>query len=610
MGFTLLSLLLLFNHEPWRDEAQAWLLARDSTSIGALIGQMGYEGSPALWHVILFLPAQLGLPYRTMFIIHFLIMLTAVITFMRHAPFSRAQKILFIFGYYALYEYNAIARNYAISVMLLFFIATMYKNRFERPVVYAMLIFLLSNSNVHNLVISMSLAGMHLTELAFEKISSLKKKATVHPPLAPHWRGIGTLPDNPDRALALWRVGGLLQKKHILSVCIIAAGFFASIHQLTPPKDLAPSYARWYFDLDRSQYTHIITTAINNAFSVKFLYETVRYGLIFLFGDNFFVKYLFFTFPLTTLLSCLIIFATVGCLIRKTQPLLLFLVSSISSIVIFCFKSAGDTRHHGFIFITFVFCLWIANAYRERPCSAFQALIAKAFRKPNWLRGRGARQANAQPQGETSQTSDVAGGLPGRLFTQRNCRYLITIIFSVSTIKSCPAFYYELKYDFSAGKRTANFLTGEKLVNNKTFIATYLSSSTLSIIPFIPKPYSRLYFIEHERYHSFMVWDKDWFLASYSLPTGCRDAKPLKSIYDRLSPDTLPADEITKRVDHATAGKDYETILLILNRKAEDAGDFLKKYHLIAQFANTLVKDESFYLYQKTTAAELWNNSF
>ncbi len=573
LGFTLLSLLLLFNHEPWRDEAQAWLLARDCASIRALIGQMGYEGAPALWHLILYLPAQLGLPYRAMFIIHFLIILTAVVTFMRHAPFSRVQKILFIFGYYALYEYNTIARNYAVSVMLLFFIATMYKNRFERPVIYALLIFLLSNSNVHNLVISMALAGMYLIELAFEKISSLKIT-------------------------------------HLLSVCIIAAGFLAAIHQLSPPKDLAPSFARWYFDLDRGQYNYIMTTAINNAFSVKFLYESVRYGMVFLFGDNFFVKHLFSTFPLAAILSCLIIFATVGCLIKKTQPLLIFLVSSISLIVIFCFKSAGDTRHHGFIFITFVFCLWIANTYRERQRYAFQALVAKAFRKPLWVWGGSVRQADALPQDGTGQIANAAGGLLDRLFTERNCRYLITVIFSFSTTKSCPAIYYELKYDFSAGKRMANFLTGEKLVNSKTFIASYLSSSALSVVPFLPKPYSQLYFIEHERYRSFMVWDKDWFLASYTLPEGCRDAKPLKSIYDGLSPYTLPMGEIAQRIDRATAGKGYDAILLILNRKAEESADFLKKYHLVAQFADTLVKDESFYLYQKTDAAELWKNGF
>ncbi|MBI5308102.1 MAG: hypothetical protein HZB37_07195 [Planctomycetes bacterium] len=535
LGFALLSLLLLFHHEPWRDEAQAWLIARDCSSIGALICQMGYEGTPALWHVILFLPAQLGLPYRSMFVVHFLIIATAVVTFMRYAPFSRVQKILFVFGYYTLYEYNTIARNYAVSVMLLFFIATMYKNRFERPVVYSLLIFLLANSNVHSLAISMALAGMYFLEIACKGVASLKKQ-------------------------------------HVLSFCIFAAGFFVSIYQLTPPKDLAPSFAKWYLDVDRKQYTYVITTAINNAFSVKFLCENVRYGLVFLFGDNFFVKYLFFTFPLNLLLSCLILFVTAGCMIKKPEPLLVFLVSLISLVVIFCFKSAGDSRHHGFIFITFIFCLWIANTYRERSCSVFRGFSLK------WI---------------------------------YNQRFLwISVIFSFSTIRSCQAFYQELQYDFSAGKRTANFLTKEKLVNNKTFIATYPSSASLSIVPFIPKPYSQLYSIEQERYRSFMIWDKEWFLASYALPHGCRDAKPLKSIYDCLSPDALPLDEIPKRVDRATTGKDYGAVLLILNRDVEDAGDFLEKYRLIAHFADTLVKDESFYLYQKIAAPELWNNGF
>ncbi len=150
----------------------------------------------------------------------------------------------------------------------------------------------------------------------------------------------------------------------------------------------------------------------------------------------------------------------------------------------------------------------------------------------------------------------------------------------------------------------ANFLTEETLVNNKTFIATYPSSASLSIVPFIPKPYSQLYSIEQERYRSFMIWDKNWFLASYKLPYGCRDAGTLKSIYDCLSPDALPLDEITKRVDRATTGKDYGAVLLILNRAVEDAGGFSQKYHLIAHFADTLVKDESFYLYQKITAPE------
>src|SRR4051812_4217393 len=42
----------LARHEIWRDEAQAWLLARSSASPLALLRAMRYEGHPALWHLL------------------------------------------------------------------------------------------------------------------------------------------------------------------------------------------------------------------------------------------------------------------------------------------------------------------------------------------------------------------------------------------------------------------------------------------------------------------------------------------------------------------------------------------------------------------------------
>ncbi|MCG9132637.1 hypothetical protein J5I95_13245, partial [Candidatus Poribacteria bacterium] len=41
------------HHEMWRDEIQAWLLARDSTSIFNLFAHLKYEGHPGLWHLCL-----------------------------------------------------------------------------------------------------------------------------------------------------------------------------------------------------------------------------------------------------------------------------------------------------------------------------------------------------------------------------------------------------------------------------------------------------------------------------------------------------------------------------------------------------------------------------
>ena len=47
-----LTFSLLFFHENWRDEAQAWLIARDCT-IPELIDEMKYEGHFLVWYLIL-----------------------------------------------------------------------------------------------------------------------------------------------------------------------------------------------------------------------------------------------------------------------------------------------------------------------------------------------------------------------------------------------------------------------------------------------------------------------------------------------------------------------------------------------------------------------------
>ena len=48
-GFTLTY------HEKWADEAQAWLIARDLSLPRIFFYELRYEGSPGLWHLILWI---------------------------------------------------------------------------------------------------------------------------------------------------------------------------------------------------------------------------------------------------------------------------------------------------------------------------------------------------------------------------------------------------------------------------------------------------------------------------------------------------------------------------------------------------------------------------
>ncbi|MBQ7782588.1 MAG: hypothetical protein IJ368_01325, partial [Oscillospiraceae bacterium] len=62
--FIVLHIFTAFFHEPWYDEAQAWLIARDASYYDILFDIPHYEGHPPLWHLILSIPAKLGLPFE------------------------------------------------------------------------------------------------------------------------------------------------------------------------------------------------------------------------------------------------------------------------------------------------------------------------------------------------------------------------------------------------------------------------------------------------------------------------------------------------------------------------------------------------------------------
>src|SRR4030042_4178497 len=140
---------------------------------------MAYDGTPALWYMFLVPFAKIGLPYISEFILHLIIAVAAVTVFILYAPFSRITKVLFIFSYYMAYEYSIIARRYGLSILLLFLIATLYNKRFEHPLWYSFLIFLLFNTNAHSFFIASSLTILFAWELYREKASGAFAKLSV-----------------------------------------------------------------------------------------------------------------------------------------------------------------------------------------------------------------------------------------------------------------------------------------------------------------------------------------------------------------------------------------------------------------------------------------------
>ena len=68
----------LAHHEMWRDELQAWLLARDSAGPADLFANLKYEGHPALWHLLLMPLTRLTASPVAMQALHLVIASTTV----------------------------------------------------------------------------------------------------------------------------------------------------------------------------------------------------------------------------------------------------------------------------------------------------------------------------------------------------------------------------------------------------------------------------------------------------------------------------------------------------------------------------------------------------
>lgn len=119
--FLILSFTMLLFHEAWRDEAQACLISWQSTSIGDLYNRTRYEGHPVLWFCILYGLKTVGA--STFFIVqvcHWLIANFTAYILIFQSRLANLWRLLIPWGYFFLYEYNIIARNYAVGLLFLF----------------------------------------------------------------------------------------------------------------------------------------------------------------------------------------------------------------------------------------------------------------------------------------------------------------------------------------------------------------------------------------------------------------------------------------------------------------------------------------------------------
>lgn len=118
----IIAIVMCF-HEPWFDEAQSWLIARDSPIASIFSVRPHYEGHPPFWNLLLAIAAKNGVPYE--FGIKGIQLVCASLLgawLIFKSPFKHASSLvtfLIPFTYFACFQYGVTSRPYALLCLSL-----------------------------------------------------------------------------------------------------------------------------------------------------------------------------------------------------------------------------------------------------------------------------------------------------------------------------------------------------------------------------------------------------------------------------------------------------------------------------------------------------------
>jgi hypothetical protein len=311
--FIVLESFSVMNHEPWRDEMAVWMVAKYN-SLAGIVHEAAVQAQPPLWYFVVkgvqqILPQPLGMSLANL-----LAIALAVFIILRTAPFSRTEKVLLCFGYFIFYEYGTIARNYGVSVLVLFAACALYSKR-KRPYVFLALLLAVGCSiQLMNCVFAVCFLFLLLSEA---------------------WvlRNAGQV-DGGGRA------------KVILAMVIITAGVILALREAAPPQGspwAISSSAPWVYQTQtgalKSVWQSFVPLAVpkmdfwnSNILPDGRLMIVLASGLL---G-----------------VSCL-------CLRRRALTAAFYMLGVLALLFFFYRIYHGFTRHHGYIFLMFVSAFWI-----------------------------------------------------------------------------------------------------------------------------------------------------------------------------------------------------------------------------------------------------------
>ena len=322
-AYALLVAFTMYHHELWRDELQHWMLPRDSTGPVDLFRNMKYETIPKLWQLLLLPVTRLTSSPIGMQILHWAIASAAIFVVARYAPFGPLQKILFSFGYFPLYEYGVMSRNYALGLLLVVAACALLRRRYQRPLRLALVLAFMSNTSAHACILAIGmLLGLALDYRLNRR--ALAKDDTVD------------------------------VRKLYAGFAVVAAGILLAVVQMIPPADVTFSSLSgtweysWFLQWRPSWFARCLETI---PFAVFFPIDPRFVPVVGITPEH--PQAVYGAWTAVMLVAAVVVFCR-----RRTVALLLFLCLVTGFLVFFYTIHFGSFRHHGFLLISLLVLVW------------------------------------------------------------------------------------------------------------------------------------------------------------------------------------------------------------------------------------------------------------
>jgi hypothetical protein len=168
----------------YRDEWSIWLTARFSHTFDEMWHYQAHMGRPLGWMLCNWLVGKLFYPVGLK-ILYVLVSTSTIYLVAQFAPFTRLQKVLFAFGYFPLYEYGTILRDYCADFFAVFLVCAVFTSDRRRPILFGLALAMVFQTVGYAILIGLMLGVAYLFDVWWNRATEKNR-----PPLRPFVIGI------------------------------------------------------------------------------------------------------------------------------------------------------------------------------------------------------------------------------------------------------------------------------------------------------------------------------------------------------------------------------------------------------------------------------------